>query len=217
MFAAMDTDGDGVISKTELRKAIKALKTLDVDNDGSITLAEASAGAAPSNPAGPGGAAVNDPQIAQIMRMDRNNDGKLTANEVPVEMRPMFRGVDQNNDGITREELAAAMATMRNQFGGPGAWPGGAAQGGAANIEQQATGQFLQFDKNGDGKLSEAELPPQGKRLLRDGDTNRDGVLDAGELQAALAKLGGKARALRAGIDPDELGGRKNTARDRNK
>jgi hypothetical protein len=68
MFAAMDADGDGVISKVELRKAIKALKTLDTDNDGSITLAEASVG---SGPIGTGGPIGDNPQIASSWRMTR--------------------------------------------------------------------------------------------------------------------------------------------------
>lgn len=206
MFAVMDADSDGVISKTELRKAIKTLKTLDTDNDGSITLAEASVGA----PAGPAGPVGDDPQIAQLMAMDRNRDGKLTVNEVPVEMRQNFQGVDQNNDGITRQELAAAMANMRNQFGA-GAWPGGprGPNGTGLNDAEQAMGQFLKFDKDGDGRLSANELPPQAKRMMQ-ADKNNDGKLDAAEMQAALAQQGGKTRALRGGIDPDAPRGRKN-------
>jgi hypothetical protein len=91
IFAVIDADGDGTISKVELRKAIKALRTLDTDNDGNITLAEASLG---GGDAAPGGVAVNDPQIAQLMANDRNGDGKLTANEVPNELMPMLQGAD---------------------------------------------------------------------------------------------------------------------------
>ncbi len=216
MFTAMDADGDGVISKVELRKAIKALKTLDTDNDGSITLAEASVG---GGPIGPGGPLGEDPQIAQLMANDKNRDGKLTANEVPNEMLPMLRGVDQNNDGeIIREELVAAMANMRNQFGGGpgGPWRGGpgGVVGGARDAEQ-ATGRFLQFDKNGDGRLTDDELPQDATRMLRGADRNNDGAIDAGELQAALAQLGDRARAFRAGGGPEGPRGRGNDARAR--
>ncbi|MCI0334703.1 MAG: hypothetical protein L0228_15915 [Planctomycetes bacterium] len=216
MFAAMDADGDGVISKLELRNAIKALKTLDTDNDGSITLAEASVG---GGPVGPGGPLGEDPQIAQLMANDRNNDGKLTPNEVPNEMIPMLQGVDQNNDrAIDRQELAAAMANMRNQFGvGPGGpWrggPGGVV--GGARDAAQATGRFLQSDKNGDGRLTEDELSAQDARMLQGADRNKDGAIDAGELQAALAQLGDRARAFRAGAGPDGPRGRNNDDRAR--
>jgi Ca2+-binding EF-hand superfamily protein len=207
MFAAMDADGDGVISKAELRKAIKALKTLDADDDGNITLAEASVGGAPIAAGGPLG---EDPQIAQIMANDKNGDGKLTPNEVPREMVPLLRGVDQNADGeISREELVVAMANMRNQFGG-GPWRGASGPAGGAGTANQATGQFLRFDKNGDGQLTEDELPPDATRMLKGADRNGDGAIDAGELQAALAQQGGRARALRGGVDPDEARGRAN-------
>jgi len=211
LFAVMDADGDGVISKVELRKAIKALKTLDADDDGSITLAEASVGGAPIGP-GPLG---EDPQIAQIMANDKNGDGKLTPNEVPGEMVAMLRGVDQNADGeITREELVVAMANMRNQFGG-GPWRGAGGPAGGAGNANEATGQFLRFDKNGDGRLTEGELPPDATRMLKGADRNGDGAIDAGELQAALAQQGGRARALRGGVDPDDARGRNNVVRSR--
>jgi Ca2+-binding EF-hand superfamily protein len=208
MFAAMDADGDGVISKLELRKAIKALKTLD--NDGSITLAEASVGG-PSAIAG--GVAADDPQVAQLMSMDRNRDNKLTANEVPPAMQQMVGAADQDRNGeITREEIAAAVANTRNRFGA-GSWqggPGGARGPNGAGLDdtEQAMGQFLQHDKDGDGKVTERELPPQMRRAMQ-ADQNKNGELDAGEMQAWIAQQGGKARALRGGIDPDARG-RKN-------
>jgi Ca2+-binding EF-hand superfamily protein len=204
MFAAMDADGDGVISKLELRKAIKALKTLDTDNDGSITLAEASVG-------GPGaGPAWDDPQIAQWMSYDKNGDGRLTQNEVPSNMLPMLQGVDQNNDqAIDRGELQAALA-MRNQGRG-GPWQGGqrGPNGAGLNDTEQAMGQFLQHDKNGDGKVTERELPPHLRRVMQ-ADQDKNGELDAGEMQAWIAQQGGKALALRGGLDPDAPRGRKN-------
>lgn len=207
MFAAMDADGDGVISKVELRKAIKALKTLDADDDGSITLAEASVGGAPIGPGGPLG---EDPQIAQLMANDKNKDGKLTPDEVPKEMVPLLRGVDQNADGeITREELVVAMANMRNQFGA-GPWRGAGGPVGGAGNANQATGQFLRFDKNRDGQLTESELPPDATRMLKGADRNDDGAIDAGELQLALEQQGGRARALRGGVDPGDARGRGN-------
>jgi Ca2+-binding EF-hand superfamily protein len=211
MFAAMDADSDGVISKVELRKAIKSLKTLDTDNDGSITLAEASVGGAAVGPGGPLG---EDPQIAQLMANDKNKDGKLTPNEVPNEMLPMLQGVDQNGDrAIDRAELQAAWAN-RNQAGG-GPWRGQGGLGAAAGNAEQATGQFLRYDRNRDGRLTNDEVPPQAARMLQGADRNNDAAIDAGELQAALAQQGGKARALRGGVDPDDARGRKNLARDR--
>jgi Ca2+-binding EF-hand superfamily protein len=196
MFNAIDVNADGVISKTELRKAIKALQSLDSDNDGSITLAEASVG---GGAIAPGGALANDPQIDQLMANDRNGDRRLTPDEVPPQMAAMLGGVDQNRDGAM---LQNAMANMRNQFGAGWANPGGnVAAGGNAN---EATGQFLRYDSDGNGRLTSDELPPQASNALKGADRNNDGSIDAAELQLALAKQGGRARALRGGVDVND-------------
>jgi Ca2+-binding EF-hand superfamily protein len=201
MFSVIDADGDGVITKRELSKAIRALRTLDVDSDGSITLAEASAGAPAAGPAGALGAMPGDPHVERLMANDLNGDGQLTPDEVPAALMPMLQGADSNrNRAIDRQELAAAMANARNQFGGgPFANGGGAAPvGGQDRDANDITGQFLQNDRNADGQLTEDELSPESKRQLQGADADGNGAIDAGELQAALRKMGGRARAAGA-------------------
>jgi Ca2+-binding EF-hand superfamily protein len=118
----------------------------------------------------------------------------------------MLGGVDRNGDNaIDEAELQNAMAMMRNQPGGPWANQGSNVAGGNAN---EATGQFLRFDQNGDGKLTPDELPREAKGMLQGADRNKDGSIDAGELQAALAQQGGRARALRGGVDVNDPRGR---------
>jgi hypothetical protein len=104
MFAAIDTDGDGVISKVELRKAIKALKSLDADNDGNITLAEASPGGGPATglagrPPGVGPVAGGrEADISKLVaRYDVNNDKMLSTDEVPPGIARMIRPTDDVN------------------------------------------------------------------------------------------------------------------------
>jgi Ca2+-binding EF-hand superfamily protein len=202
MFDAIDADGDGIITKRELRKAIKALGALDTDADGNITLAEANVGGGPVGPAGPG---QNDAQIAQFMANDLNGDGKLSPNEVPNNLLPILQNADRNQDGaIDRQELAAALANARGQFGGP---QGGALDNRGGNLggardavdPNQVTGRFLQNDRNGDGKLTADELPADSARMLQNADRNSDGAIDAGELQEAVARMGSRARS--AGLD----------------
>jgi hypothetical protein len=109
MFVAIDVDADGVITKAELRKAIKQLMTLDTDKDGNITLAEASPGGLPANNAIAGRAGVvgqgaggqpNDVG-GLVVRYDVDNDGKLSVAEIPPGMARMFRPTDDiNGNGL---------------------------------------------------------------------------------------------------------------------
>jgi Ca2+-binding EF-hand superfamily protein len=182
MFLAIDANNDGVINAQELRRAAAALRVLDADGDGNITLAEISP---PMGPAGPMGGPVSmiDQMLAQY---DANRDGQLTPNEVQPPLSRMFPQWDANGDGVvTREELTAAAANGGNQFGGP--------MGGGFNPQQngmQMMQQMRQFDRNGDGYLTPNEVPPQMAGMLQGADRNGDGAIDAQEMAAALGQMG---------------------------
>ena len=207
MFTAIDADADGVITKAELRKAVAALKKLDTDNDGNITLAEVS-------PASPWG----DPAqfVERILtENDKNGDGKLTADEVPERMQRMLQDADTNaDDAIDREELTAAMENMRNRFRGGGD-RGGPGRGGPQSFnggdrDSDPLARIMQYDQDGNG-LSSDEIPPRMQAMFRpDDDQDKNGVLDAAELKAVIARMGGGAQAIGAGGDP-------NTFRDPNR
>jgi Ca2+-binding EF-hand superfamily protein len=219
MFSAIDADSDGVITKAELRRAVVQLRKLDTDKDGNITLAEVSVG----GPGGPGGPFGDPAQfVAQMLQNDKNGDGRLTVDEVPEFMRPMLAGADANGDGaIDRNELAAMQANMRNRFPGQGPGGPGGFRGGFVDRPvdpNQVTGQLMQNDRNGDGKLTQDEVPPQAMGMLRDGDQNGDGAIDAREMQVIIRRMGDRARALGAGADADRNNGppgRDNSARNR--
>ncbi len=211
LFEAIDTDSDGMITKVELRKAVAQLKKLDTDQDGNISLAEASSPVGPGGPMGPGGPGgqFGDPNqmINALMQNDKNGDGKLTADELPGPMaQQMIQNGDKDGDGaLSKEELTQAMQAMQNQFGnGPGGFQGGqgnfpggpgAFQGGATGAGQrQMMGQWLQWDRNGDGMLSSGEVPSQAMGMLRGGDQNGDGMIDAGELRILIERNGERMR-----------------------
>lgn len=223
MFSAIDVDGDGTITKAELRKAIVALKKLDADGDGNITLAEVSPMGGPMGPFG------GDPaqMVDRMMQGDKDGDGKLSADELPGRMgERMLQDGDTNGDGaLDRDEITSSMENMRNRFrggpggpGGPGGFPGGPAgfRGGAggANFDPtQMTGQMMQFDRNRDGKLSADEVPQQAMGMLRNADMNNDGVIEAGEIQAAAERMGerfrgnsGRGQRRRGGRDDGDDG-----------
>jgi len=64
-------------------------------------------------------------------------------------------------------------------FGGQGPPAGRPGSGGPPNAEMF----FTRFDRNGDGKLTEAEVPAGLWQRLRNADANDDGVLTAEELE----------------------------------
>jgi Ca2+-binding EF-hand superfamily protein len=203
MFDAIDANGDGVLSRAELGKAVVALRKLDIDGDGSITLAEVSG---PTGPAGPA-AAVNQMVDQTMAQYDKNKDGRLMPDEIPNEAAMPFRMADQNGDGaITRPELAWAMEKMQSMPMGP---MGGAGAGGGFNqagLGQQMMQEWLRLDRNGDGRLSADEVPPQLQARLQGADRNNDRMVDAQELQAFIAQMG--QRAARGGFGGDGPMGR---------
>ncbi len=204
LFAALDIDGDGVVSKVELRRAMASLKKLDADNDGSLTLAECGGGVAAAGGAAP--VANNDQAqwLERIMAKDKNADGRLTPEELTENEKQMLRDADQNGDGaIDRQELMA-MENNRNLRGGAasGNLAGGAGPAGRRG-GNEAMGRFFQYDVNRDGRLTADEVPPQAMAVLGGGDRNGDGAIDAGELQAIAARMGDRMKVLGAGVDPN--------------
>jgi len=182
MFEAIDVNGDQTISNVELKKAIAALKKLDADGDGNITLAEAS-------PQGGPGGMFGDPaqMVDRMMQRDQNGDGMLTPDEVDEQMAGMLRNADANQDGaISREELTASF--QRFGRGGPGGGFGPGFGGGVS--PEQMVQQMARLDRNGDGKLSPQEVPEQMRRMLQGRDTDRDGAISAQELEAAARAMG---------------------------
>jgi Ca2+-binding EF-hand superfamily protein len=215
MFEAIDADGDQVITNAELRRAIAALKKLDADGDGNITIAEVSP---PGGPGGPGGRGPfgGDPSqfVDGIMqRSDRNQDGRLTLNEVDERTAMMLANADTNGDkAIDRAELEAA---MRQRMGGGQFGGGGGPFGGGGFDGRQMTERMMANDRNGDGKLSPDEVPEQMQGMLRGADQNGDGTIDASEMEQATRRMGERFGGGRPGRgDRGDRGARDDEAGD---
>jgi len=138
VLAALDADKDGVISKSEINNAAAALRKLDKNGDGELDAEEMrpsrpeggrSRGGAPEG--GPGGerggrSAGAGGMMERIMSQDKNQDGKLSKDEVDERMLPMFDRLDANSDGsIDKSEIEAAAARMGGGRGGRGGNQGG--------------------------------------------------------------------------------------------
>lgn len=116
---------------------------------------------------------------------DTNKDGKVTPEEFAAYRTAMVGGIDTDNDGLISGDELIAMH-MKN----------------AAERAKDMSARMIQdLDANADGKLSAAELlsmpvPPDAFALA---DTNKDGVIDQAEAEAA-------AQAMMRGPDDQHRG-----------
>jgi Ca2+-binding EF-hand superfamily protein len=122
LMMALDADGDGEISTSEMNGAVAALKKLDKNSDGKLTLDEL----APEGMRGPFGPGPNflDPEemVNRMMMADANKDGFIDQDEMPERMKAMMldRG-DTDKDGkLSKEELTKMAAQMGPGRGGVG-------------------------------------------------------------------------------------------------
>lgn len=170
-------------------------KRLDANNDGKLTLAEL------PEPAQErfkplferlGKKELTQEEFAQagprfggnpgemFKRLDANNDGKLTIDELPEQakerLKPLFERLGKKE--LTQEDFAQ----IGGRFRGPG--------GGEGNPAET----FKKLDANNDGKLTRDELPesarPQFDKLLERAGKGQDGALSHDE----FVKFGGQDR-----------------------
>jgi len=105
-----------------------------------------------------------------FQRLDKNGDGKLTAEEVPEDQRRFFdrsvRVGDKDNDGVlTKDEFVQANRPGDNPnvpLGQLGGGPGRPGQGGG-DVRQR----FEMMDRNKDGKLTKDEIPEQFRERMQ--------------------------------------------------
>ena len=109
-------------------------------------------------------------------------DGKISKEEVPAPLQPMFENLDANKDGFLDKAEMDAMRSRRG--GGPG---GGGAPGGGGG----RGGNLMSNDKNGDGKVSRDEAPEFMQTFFDRLDANSDGFVDQTEAEAARQRSSG--------------------------
>lgn len=122
LMTALDTDGDGTLSPSEIADSSKSLMKLDKDGDGAISAEEMKPDMSKIGPpgglAGAAGAAAGMLQQmspAMIGKMfetrDANGDGKLSGDEIPERMRERVSMIDTDGDGSLQKSEVEAMAT----------------------------------------------------------------------------------------------------------
>ena len=135
IMAALDADGNGEISASEIEGAVAALKKLDKNSDGKLTMEElmpegmmaGGPGGGPGGPGGPGGGFGDPAEIVnRMLEADKNKDGFIDKSEAPERMQPMFARADTDNDGkLSKDELTKAASQMGRRGGAEGGREGG--------------------------------------------------------------------------------------------
>ncbi len=207
-FKEMDTNGDKAISKEEAGEKWERLGKLDKDGDGSVTIKEmmaARGGKGKGRPDGkpgekpeekpdgkPGDKPKGGPRdggpAEMFKRADKNNDGKISKDEVPEQAWERLGKLDKDGDGAVSGEEAKA---GRPEGGRPGGPPS----------KEEAAARFAKADKNDDGKLSKDEVPAEHWERLSKLDKDGDNAVSKEEMAAMAAMM-----RERGGKGPDGKG-----------
>jgi Ca2+-binding EF-hand superfamily protein len=197
LFDRLDANHDGSLTADEVpadKRPLfeRLLRSSDKDRNGSLSREELIDGLKSQRPqreledktnlpaAGPAGL-PNPEQL--FARLDANNDGKVTPDEVPEQGRERFEQLliraDKNNDGaISKQEMIDGINSFVQDL-----------KAGQDAMRSPAA-MFKYLDANGDNKVSLDEVPEERRegfaKLLKLCDKNQDGGLNEDEFVAGM-------------------------------
>lgn len=196
LWTALDADRDGSISAAEIANAPAALRLLDKNHDGRLTLEEVRPGMPGGRGfegrggRGPGGGERREGQqgaggdtieetVKTLMAFDANGDGKLRKSELPERMQGIFERSDANRDGVLTADEIRVMARAQAQAQ-PAA--GGRGRGGPQGMMMRMDPIFAALDTNRDNAIAADEID-NAPAALRTLDKNHDGKLTEDEVR----------------------------------
>lgn len=144
-------------------------------------------------------------------KIDVNQDGKITREELNADVSAMFTSVDANKDGkVSQDELSQFFAAKREEMKAKHAERLQAAdknkdgKWSKDELSEMPERRFAKLDANSDGFVTQAELdakreahkarfekkqgdrPNKGGKLFKHADANGDGVIDRSEALNAV-------------------------------
>ncbi|MCZ6671658.1 MAG: EF-hand domain-containing protein [Verrucomicrobia bacterium] len=159
-----------------------------------------------------GGSSGRQPQgsgqmKSRIMQSDSDGDGRISESEAPQQMQRRFAQIDLDSDGyLSEEEIDGFMASLAGQGGQR---PGGPGQGGRG--QRGSLADLMNFDENGDGKITMEELPEGMQQRFGRMDENGDGVIDQMEIDALAERFrGGRGQRQQRRAQPLRQSGNEN-------
>lgn len=198
MIELLDKNGDKKLSKEEITGEVKKhFDMIDSNRDGLIDNKEVSAALAYAKNQGNavtvadlkgdpnstemknGSVQSSNPEEA-VASMDKDGDGKITKEEAPEDLVLFFGNYDTNDDKVIDKKEAKAIVAYLRRHG---------AKSKKATKKKQMGGKVTaqsiidSLDKDGDGKISKEESPPELLSAFSYIDTNKDDVIDVKEAQ----------------------------------
>lgn len=131
----------------------------------------------------PGGAKPTSPARRLVRAFDDDRDSKLSKTELEAGLATFFKDADAAQTGkLDEAALAAAVNKAVVPAGTPVGFGGGPGRAYAGPILKRA-------DKNGDGKVTLAELQAAAATLLAEVDKEKKGTLEEKDITVALGLL----------------------------
>ncbi|MEQ1542302.1 MAG: EF-hand domain-containing protein [Novosphingobium sp.] len=140
---------------------------------------------------------------AMFTKSDANGDGKLDSADMAAKMGQRFDAMDTDRNGaLSRDEFLTGHQHMRGADGHEGHKMG--KREGRRGERAGRGGMMRMADANGDGALSKQEAVGGALKHFDMADANKDGKLTPEERKAAHAKMRGRMKGMRGGMDRGE-------------